>query len=152
MTTFHTALDRLAALTVTGVAHNYAVSAVPDTLTRAQLPALLVLPGMLDDTHRLRERGEGFHALAFSNGARTVTYTVTHLLLVAPVESSTGSRAHLPRLVDLIDTYLAALSNDITLNDALTEPARVEVQPGTFTRGGVRYHGCAFHHTWHMDI
>jgi hypothetical protein len=152
MTTFHTALDRLAALSVTGVAHNYAIDAVPDALSRSQLPALLVLPGETQEKQLFKERSEGFQALAFSSGPRSITYAITHLLLVAPVEASLGMRAHLPRLVDLIDIYLTALGSDVTLSGALVEPARVKVEPGTFQHGGILYHGCAFRHLWRMDI
>jgi hypothetical protein len=72
MTPFRSALTNLSALTVSGVTHNYDVDAVPDSLARAQLPALLVLPGETQDDQFFKERGAGFVALAFSGGARTV--------------------------------------------------------------------------------
>jgi hypothetical protein len=58
----------------------------------------------------------------------------------------------MPRLIDLIDTYFAALGADVTLSDALLEPARVKVEPGTFTYGAVEYHGVAFRHTWIIQV
>jgi hypothetical protein len=134
------------------VTHNYDVDAVPDSLARAQLPALLVLPGETQDDQFFKERGAGFVALAFSGGVRTVIYTVTHLLLVAPVSAGRGIRSHMPRLIDLIDAYFAALGTDVTLSDALLEPARVKVEPGTFTYGAVEYHGVAFRHTWIIQV
>jgi hypothetical protein len=153
MTLFRTALNRLAALTVAGVAHNYDLDAVPDALHRAQLPALLVLPvERQDDKALFGPRGQGFAALAFSNGARTVTYQVTHLLLVGPEAAGAGQRTHLPQLIDLIDAYFAALGDDVTLGGALLEPARVQVQPGLFAHGGSQYHGCAFEHTWLLAV
>jgi hypothetical protein len=152
MTPFRSALTSLSSLTVSGVTHNYDVDAVPDSLARAQLPALLVLPGETQDDQFFRDRGTGFLALAFSGGARTVNYTVTHLLLVAPVSAGRGLRSHLPRLIDLIDAYFAALGADVTLSDTLLEPARVKVEPGTFTHGDTQYHGVAFRHTWVIQI
>jgi len=152
MTPFRAALTTLAALSVTGVTHNYDVDAVPDALSRAQLPALLVLPGETQADELFREQGKGFAAIAFSSGARTVTYTVTHLLLVAPQAAGRGARSHLPRLIDLIDAYFAALGANVTLSAALLEPARVKVEPGTFPHGGVAYHGCAFRHTWLVQV
>jgi hypothetical protein len=153
MGSFRTALSTLASLSVSGVVHNYDVDQVPDTLTRAQLPALLVLP---TDTggERLpaRERGAGFHAVAFGSGARTVTYSVTHLLLVAPVGAGKGIRSHLPTLSDLLDAYFAALGANVTLGGALDEPARVTIDPGIFTHGGVQYYGCALRHTWIVQM
>lgn len=149
MTQFRTALTNLAGLTVAGVAHNYDVDAVPDALHRAQLPALLVLPVEVENE---AQPGQGFEALAFSAGARTVTYGVTHLLLVAPVSAGAGLRSHLPLLIDLIDAYFAALGDAVTLDGTLLGPARVRVEPGTFTHGEVQYHGCAFRHTWLLAV
>ncbi|HLV35485.1 MAG TPA: hypothetical protein VKY59_10245 [Spirillospora sp.] len=152
MTLFRTALTSLAALNVAGVAHNYDVDAVPDTLSRAQLPALLVLPVEIEDDALFKQRGAGFEAVAFSDGPRTITYTVTHLLLVAPESAGAGMRTHLPLLIDLIDSYFAALGDDVTLGGALLEPVRVRVEPGMFTHGDRLYHGCAFRHTWLMAV
>jgi hypothetical protein len=149
---FRIALTNLSTLSVPGVTHNYDVDAVPDALTRAQLPALLVLPGDTQDDGLFRERGKGFVALAFSGGGRTVTYTVTHLLLVAPVAAGRGMRSHLPAMIDLIDAYFATLGADITLSAALLEPARVKVEPGQFRHGETDYHGVAFRHTWVIQV
>lgn len=148
---FRSALTALAQLNVAGVNVNYDLEAVPEYLSPAQLPVLLVLPLDTDfgNTQRLfRDRGSGFETLAFSDGPRSVTYLVTHLLLVAPVAAGVGLRAHLPGLVDRIDAYFAALSITPTLGGELLEPARVRVEPGTFTYMEVRYYGCAFRHTW----
>ncbi len=152
MTQLRTALTELAALSVTGVTANYDVGDMPDTLSRAQLPALLVLPVDMTDDDLVQPHGSGFTALAFSAGAHTVTYTINHLLLVAPVAAGAGMRTHLPLLIDLIDDYIMALSADVTLDDNLLEPAQVRVEPGTFTWGTVAYHGCAFHHTWVLAV
>jgi hypothetical protein len=152
MATFRTALTNLAALAVSGVVRNYDIDAVPDEFSRTQLPALLVLPGETRDDELFKERGQGFQAIAFSSGARTITYTVTHLLLVAPVSAGRGMRSHLPTLVTLIDNYFAALAANVTLTSALLEPARVKVEPGVFTHGDIHYHGCAFRHTWLLQV
>jgi hypothetical protein len=145
------ALTNLAALTVPGVTHNFALNSLPEQVARTQLPILLVLPGGLP-AGKPQPPGEGFTALAFSNGARTVTVQVTHLLLTAPVASGRGPASHLPALIDRVDAYLAALAADVTLGGALLEPARVGVAPGTFPYGGVTYHGCAFQHEWHIGV
>ena len=152
MPTFRTALANLAGLNVTGVAHNYDLDAVPEGLTRAQLPALLVLPLEDEDDHLFQERGEGFQTVAFGGGARTVTYAVMHLLLAAPLHSGTGLRAHLPGLVDLIDAYFDALAADVLLGDALLRPPRVKVEVGRYRHGGLTYVGCAFRHLWLMEV
>jgi hypothetical protein len=152
MPTFRTSLTNLSNLTVTGVAHNYDVDEVPENVTRSQLPALCVLPLDIQDVRQFRERGEGFQTVAFSGGAKTITYSVTHLLLVAPVTSGNSLRRQLPTLVDLMDNYFAALKNDVTLSGTLLEPAHVNVEPGMFAHGEGKFYGCAFRHVWLMEI
>lgn len=150
---FRSALTELASLSVAGVSANYDIDAIPERVNRGQLPVLLVLPIDYGQERRLfQERGAGFEAIAFSDGARTVTVLVTHLLLVAPMVSGQGMRQHLPVLIDLIDSYFSAFASAVTLDGALLEPARVRVEPGTFTYGGVAYYGCAFRHTWVVPV
>ncbi|MEL6148482.1 MAG: hypothetical protein AAFV33_01645 [Chloroflexota bacterium] len=151
MTPFRNALTALAALNVAGVT-NYDIDAVPETLNRGQLPALLVLPGTADDNRLFKDFGEGFRAVAFSYGARTLSVAVTHLLLLAPVNANTGIRANMPALVDTVDAYIAALAADVTLGGALLEPAQVTLEVGTFPYGGITYHGCAFRHVWALEV
>ena len=50
---FRTALTNLSGLSVSGVSNNYDVDAIPDDLSRAQLPALLVMPIDTQDNDRL---------------------------------------------------------------------------------------------------
>jgi hypothetical protein len=152
MTLFRTALTSLSNLSVTGVSNNFDLDVVPDDLSRAQLPALLVLPVEIEEDALFKQRGIGFEAVAFGSGPRTVTYTVTHLLLVAPVSAGRGLRSHLPLLIDCIDDYFAALGADVTLGGALLEPTQVRVEPGVFKHGDIDYHGCAFRHTWVMAV
>ena len=152
MATFRAALTALAALDVPGVAHNYDLSTVPDQLTRSQLPALLVLPGEVNERRLFQEHGTGFQTLAFSGGARSISYAVTHLLLVAPTADGVGLRSHLPCLIDLIDAYFAALAEDVTLGGVLLEPAKVTVEPGVFTHGDAVFHGCALRHLWIIKL
>jgi hypothetical protein len=142
-----TALTALAALTVPGINRNCSLATLPEQIARTQLPLLLVLPGGLPEG-KPQPPGEGFSALAFSQGPRTVTAQVTHLLLTAPVASGRGAQSHLPALLDRVDAYLSSIAADVTLGGSLLEPARVRVEPGTFPYGGVLYHGCAFRHAW----
>jgi hypothetical protein len=152
---FRDALTELASLSVTGVTTNYDVDALPVKLNRGQLPVLLVLPIENESTAQRRlfsERGDGFEAIGFASGVRTVTYTVTHLLLVAPVTSERGLRDHLPGLVDLIDNYFTTLATTITLGGRLLEPTQVKVEPGVFAYDETRYYGCAFRHEWVVQL
>lgn len=147
MGAFADALSELAGLTVSGVHTNFALDAVPEELSRAQLPALLTLP-LVRQKYRYPDRGEGFETLAFSDGLRSVTYTVTHLLLVAPVTNGLGLRSALPELVALIDAYFAVLSASVTLNGTLLYPPKVRVECDVFKHGTTDYFGCAFRHEW----
>ncbi len=152
MSTFRNALTTLSQLSVSGVAHNYDIDAVPDNPARAQLPALLVLPIDIQEDRLALEKGRGFQSVAFSSGKRTITYTVTHLLLVAPIGQGKGLRAHLPTLVNFIDAYFVALGANVTLGGTLLEPTAVRVEPGVFPVGSTEYYGCAFRHTWVMEL
>lgn len=150
-TPFRTALTQLAAVELEGVI-NYGIDAVPETVPRGLLPVLLVLPSDPQNDRLFRDYGDGFRSIAFSGGPRTLSVAVTHLLLQAPVVASTGAMAHFPALIDRVDAYTAALSADVLLSDALVEPLRVSVEIGTFDYGSVTYHGCAFRHTWLLEI
>jgi len=152
MASFRLALTQLASMKVSGVRNNYDLDELPNSLHSAQMPALLVMPVELDADRLFRERKDSLGTAAFSGGTKSVTYTVTHLLLTAPAEAGLGLRSHLPRLVDLIDSYTAALSADLTLGDQLLAPARVGVEPGLFPYGEREFYGCAFRHTWLLEI
>lgn len=141
---FRTALTALSNLTVSGVTINYDVDTIPETVNRGQLPVLLVLP--------IESDGEGFDVIGFADGIKTVTYTVNHLLLVAPSAAGSGVKTHLPALIDLIDNYFMALAGAVTLGGVLLEPAQVRVEPGIFTYGEAEYIGCAFRHVWMVQI
>jgi hypothetical protein len=151
MPTFRTACTALAALTIPGITHNYDLDQLPDELSRAQLPALLILPLMLEDLPKT-DHGTAYQAIAFSSGPRTVTYRLTHLLLLQPRPTGRGSRTQLPALVTAIDNYIATLAAHPTLSDQLTQPAHIEVIPRYIPYGGLTYLGCAFHHTWHLQV
>lgn len=149
---FQTAISELSNLGVTGIAHNYGLDNVPDTLHRAQLPALLVMPLDTQDNSLFREGGHAFEGVAFSDGTKTVNYTLTHLLIIAPIKQGKGIRENLTLLVSCIDNYFSALGADVTLNGALSLPPQVRVEPALYTLGGTQYIGCAFRHTWTIEV
>lgn len=151
MATFRAALSQLALLRVDGIHNNYDLEELPNRLTRAQLPALLVLPIELDRERLFQQRQDSLDTAVFSGAAITVNSHVTHLLLLAPTEAGLGLRSHLPRLIELIDSYTAAIAADITLGDALLAPAGVSVEPGVFPYADREYYGCAFRHTWLLE-
>ena len=152
MASFRAALTQLSSLNVNGVRNNYDLHELPNSLHSAQMPALLVMPVELDGERRFRERKDILQTVAFSGGAKSAHYGVTHLLLLAPSEAGLGLRSHLPGLVDLIDGYTAALSADVTLGGQLLAPVRVDVEPGIFPYGEREFYGCAFRHAWLLEI
>ena len=152
MATFRTALTNLSDLSVTGVQNNYDVNALPDTLSNPQLPALLVLPIETQDETLFKEQGQGLQTVAFSGAGKTVNYTVTHLLIVASTSQGVGIRSHVAGLITLIDNYMSAIGDDVTLDSALIVPTQVKVEPGIFKIGKQDYYGCAFRHSWVMEL
>ena len=151
MATFRAALTQLSRLDIAGVQNNYDLAELPNSLHSAQLPALLVMPIELERERLFRRREDSLQTAAFSGGAKTIYHSATHLLLVAPSETGLGIRSHLPRLVDLIDSYTAVVSADVTLGDTLLAPARVSVEPGIYHFGERDFYGCAFRHSWLLE-
>ncbi|MGB1285380.1 MAG: hypothetical protein ACPG7F_02505 [Aggregatilineales bacterium] len=152
MSNFRTALTHLSNLDVMGVSSNYDIDALPENPGRAQLPLLLVLPIKKQEDGIFQESGGAFEAIAFSDGARTISVRVTHLLLLAPVGQSRGLRSHLPDLVTLMDNYFTALGADVDLGGMLLEAASVKVEPEIFKMGETSYYGCAFRHRWLLEV
>ncbi len=151
MATFRAALTQLSIMNINGVRNNYDLAELPNSLHSAQLPALLVMPIELERERLFRRSEDSLHTAAFSGGAKTILHSATHLLLVAPEDAGLGLRSCLPRLIDLIDSYTAAVSADVTLGDTLLTPARVSVEPGIYTYGERDYYGCAFRHSWLLE-
>ena len=87
-----TALDNIAAVVVSGIT-SYALDETPDSLTTAQLPALVILPELSGEMPGLLPSG-------FSAGMGQVTAQIAHVLLVAPVAHGIGSKTLLPDLMD----------------------------------------------------
>lgn len=149
---FKTALTQLGLLNVDGISHHYGITSLPESLSRAQLPALLVMPLEKRENEFYRESGLAFEGIAFGNGTKTARFVVTHLLLVAPIGQGEGMRDHLGLLADCIDAYLEALAADITLADSLEEAAEVHIETGIYPYGKGQYYGCAFRHRWRIAI
>jgi hypothetical protein len=149
---FKDALINLGNLTVAGIAHNYGIDALPESLSRSQLPALLVMPIDTQGDKLFRERGFAFEGIAFGSGTKTVRFVLSHLLLLAPVEKGKGMREHLSLLADCIDSYMLALAADITLSNSIEEAAEVGFEPGVYRLGQSQYYGCAFRHTWVIGV
>jgi hypothetical protein len=139
-----TALDNLAAVSVAGVT-SYALEETPDVLTRAQLPALVILP-------ELGGESPGLEPSSFSAGDGRLAIQVAHVLLLEPVSAGLGMRGALPELADAIDTYAAALAGDPTLGGALPTALRCRVRAGVVTYAGTDYHGAIFTHTWQLHV
>ena len=152
MASFRVALSNLSLLRVGGVRKNFDIDELPDSLSAGHLPALLVLPLELEKERLFKERKQGLQSVTFSGSAQSVYYSLTHLLLLAPTEKGLGMHSHLPRLVRLIDNYVAAVAADITLGEALLAPARVAVEAGVFDYAERDFYGCAFRHTWMMEV
>jgi hypothetical protein len=140
----HAALDALAALSVPGIRTNFALDAIPEKLTRAQLPALILAP--LVDATRRRKYGE-FNMATPSGSQALASYLVTHLLLYKPTNTGLGARSALPSLIDLVDAYAAALRTDSHLGGTLFYPVSYSVFIAPVSFAGIEYHAAQFWHT-----
>jgi hypothetical protein len=145
---FRSALTALAGINVTGVLHNFDVDAVPEKISRAALPALIVAP-VLDDARR-RKYGE-FQVASPSGSSAVVQYMVTHLLLYAPVGSGKGAKSNMPGLVDLVDNYASAIRANPRLSNTLYQPTVYTVYVAPVNFGGVLYYGCRFWHSMSIE-
>src|SRR5687767_13008660 len=141
---FRSALTALASLSVTGVLHNYDIDAVPEKISRAALPALIVAPA-LDDQQR--HKFSDFEMASPSGSSGLAHYIVTHLLLFAPVGNGRGAKSNLPGLVDIIDNYANAIRANPRLGSTLYQPTLYTVHVAPVWYGGGLYYGCRFWHT-----
>lgn len=140
------ALAKLAAVNVAGVT-SYALGETPERLTRAQLPALVILPDAA------RESGaQGAQPNAFSAGDARLQVQVVHTLLSAPVAQGLGRRSAWAALIPLVDGYVEALAADALLGGALPVPLRFTVRMGVVRYGGVDYWGAVFRHVWTLHV
>jgi len=144
MGVFANALDKLAAVSVSGVT-SYALASTPDALGRAQLPALVIVP-------ELSGEAPGLAPHSFNAGDGQLTAQVAHVLLLTPVAGGLGARSAFPALADAIDAYVEALSADATLDGALPVPLRFHLRAGVVRYGGIDYHGAVFTHTWTLFL
>lgn len=142
------ALTALQGLSVAGIAHHYGPGALPAALTRAHLPALMIVPGEGGGQALFGPRAEGFSAVAFPGGARTWALTVRHMLVCAPADDGLGARTHWPGVIALLDAYFTALAAVPTLGGALREPARVTAEIGEVRIGAGRFAGATLRHHW----
>jgi hypothetical protein len=144
-----TALTNLAALSVSGVSHNYDVDAMPEQIARGQLPCLIVLPVV--DEGRTKRFGD--FKLATPNAAKgLVVHVVAHVLLYAPAGVGKGARGNFPGLVDLVDNYATAIRANPNLGGALFKPTSYVVSLEGVTWAGVRYFGARFWHTLVVQV
>jgi len=143
------ALNALAALPVPGVSA-YGVGALPPTLERGTLPALVVLPLSLPELPLLPSAGLGLGT--FAQGSAYAQISVTHLLLWTTREAAQPLRLTLPALIASVDDVLSAYAADPLLGDALAEPTQVRVELGQFRWSTSEYYGCAFRHVWLLRL
>ncbi len=148
MATLATALTNLAALSVTGVTHNYAITAIPESVSRGSLPALIVSPAASES---IRDRFGSYETETVSGSNALLTYIVTHFLLYVPIGSRIGARDVYSGLVTLVDNYAIAVKANPKLTDALFYPTRYQIHISPFKYGGVRYYGARFYHKFVVE-
>ena len=144
---WRTAFEKLAAISVTGVATSYDLDGLPGNLPAADLPALV--PTFPARVGAGADEGAGLSALTYDGAAWTSALHVDHVLYWTPAWSGAGLSAVLPDLVTAIDSYLDAVGADGTLDGALDRELEImSVEPGLVEYGGVRFYGVRFRHRW----
>jgi len=144
MGVFADALNQLAAVTVSGVT-SYAPGETPGALTRAQLPALVIVP-------ELGGESPGLEPNLFTAGDGQLAVEVAHVLILAPVAAGLGLRGALPALASAMDAYIEAMAAHPTLDGALPGALRLRVRAGVVRYGGLDYHGAVFTHVWTLRV
>jgi len=143
--TWRTAFTNLAAISVTGVTTRYDLSALPNTLPAAELPALV--PGFAASAGGADS--EGLSTLVYDGSVWRSTLAVEHILCYQPSWSDAGLATVLPNIITVVDNYLAAIKANGKLSGALDEDLQItRIEPGVFDYGGVRYYGARFTHRW----
>jgi len=142
---FRNALTARAGLSVSGINHNYDIDATPERFSRGALPILIVSPALTG------KPGE-FQIATPSGSSALAQYTVTHMLLYAPVGYGKGSRSAYPTLVDLVDNYASAIRANPRLNDTLYLPTLYTVTIAPMVYGTLDYYAARFVHTWTVEI
>jgi len=135
---FRTALTALATLSVPGVVHNFDVDSTPERLTRASLPALIVLPFLDALEHR---RFSEFNMATPTGSIGLAHYYCTHMLLYAPLGGKKAARSLLPGLTDLLDNYATVMRLNSKLGGALFMPIDYLVIPAPITWASGLYFG-----------
>ncbi|NDJ35679.1 MAG: hypothetical protein GYB64_13540 [Chloroflexi bacterium] len=140
--TWREAFTALAAISVPGVATSFDLDELPTALPAASLPALApAFP---------QSGGEaGLATLTYDGSVWQAALRVDHVLYWQPAWSEGGLSAVLPDLIDTVDAYLTAVSEDGTLGDVLDYELTLRaVLPGVVTYAGVRFYGAVFQHEW----
>ena len=118
---------------MTGITTSFDLDDTPEKLNRAELPALIHLPGGGENVRQ-----------SFDNNFWTFVHTVRVVLFYKP-ESTGRLEENLPGIVDIIDAYVTSFRAYNTLGGEVTD-AVVESYgaPGVFEFGGIAYHGVEF--------
>jgi hypothetical protein len=141
---FRAALDALAAINIPGITRSYALDQIPESLSRSQLPVLILAP--MIDTARRRKYSE-VEVTAPTHSGVVANYLITHLLLYTPLSGSKGAQSGLPGVVDLVDQYGITLQADPYLGGTLFYPLSYSVFIAPVQYAGIRYHAAQFWHT-----
>ena len=138
--TYTAALARLQTLTIAGVAKYGAVDVPP---TEADLPALVI-------DHATQPFAESFTAFDIALTVGRFGVFVDHKLLVSGAEAGTFKERY-TAINTLIDAYLDAIKDDMTLNNNLTKPLKIIIINRSIIRfRDESFSGIQFRHFWEI--
>lgn len=134
-------------LTVSGITKSFDLDAIPDKITRGQLPCLIPIPEIGDE--------QGLMLLTFMGNGPQDSFNVTHRLLYAETANLRIEQV-LPGLITIRDAYIAAAIAQHFLNYQASPVAQVvlqfSIQVGVGTWGDVEYHTIDFRHKVTLNL
>lgn len=128
---------------VSGTIHSYDLDTIPEKLTRATIPALIMVPEVGSE--------QGYRPLSFMGNSPEVVMSVSHLLLYDFAENR-DTRRVLPNLLSQVDNYVTAAKTQKFLDTQASPANQVAVNftidIGITNYAGIDFHSATFKHTY----
>ena len=135
------------ALTGIGTVQSFDLDAIPDKITRAQLPCLILLPEVGGE--------RGYRPLTFMGNAGQMVFDATHILFFEET-ANLSARKVLPGLLSQLDNYITAAQAQKFLDTQASPPNQVvitfTVNVNTGSYGGIEYHTLEFKHHYEIHL
>jgi hypothetical protein len=136
------AVDRVGTWTITGW-KNIGMDDIAGAVPQADLPAMVLLPGILPD--------KASQPFDIGLSSASVVVAMDHLILSTGIALQ-RPQARLYTLMGLVDLYIAKVKTDWLLNGTLLEPMQFTISFAPINLGGAIYEGFTAHHRWVLAL